>query len=231
MTNVVRLLNGGTIQVRTGVLQGIGPQGPRGLTGPPGQQGEQGPTGEVGPIGQILQVQMRAIVASTLTVTADTDTVVSFGTVVYDDLTAHQSSTNMRLVDIGDYLLSCYLKFDLPADAGDGARDIWFQSTTNGTIARASHQAISDAATYVSLAFPHRTTVSNEIINVYVRSGDNLSAGVSEGALTITRVGSGPVGVQGPTGPQGSVGATGAQGPQGPDGNASSGFATYADLL
>lgn len=231
MTNVVRLLNGGTIQVRTGVLQGIGPQGPRGLTGPPGQQGEQGPTGEVGPIGQILQVQMLANVSSTITVNADTDTLVSFGTVVYDDLIAHQSSTNMRLIDIGDYLISCYLKFDLPADAGDGARDIWFQSTTNGTIARTSYQAISDAPTYVSLAFPHRTTVSNEIINVYVRSGDNLSAGVSAGALTITRVGSGPVGAQGPAGPTGAVGATGPTGPQGPDGNASSGFATYADLL
>jgi hypothetical protein len=170
MSNIIRLTNGGTLQIRTGVLQGVGPQGPRGLVGPPGQQGEQGPTGETGAMGAILQMQMRTTVSGTTTVNADTDTLIAFGAVSYDDLSAHASSTNMQLADIGDYLLSVYLRFDLPANAGDGARDVWFQSVTNGTIARTTHQAVSDAATYVYLAFPHRTTVSNEIINVYARS-------------------------------------------------------------
>ena len=62
MANVVRLVNGGTIQVKTGVLQGVGPQGPRGYVGPQGPQGEQGPVGEQGQIGQILQQATRTTV-------------------------------------------------------------------------------------------------------------------------------------------------------------------------
>jgi len=231
MSNVIRLLNGGTIQVRTGVLAGVGPEGPRGLVGPAGPQGEQGFQGDQGPIGQILQRQSRAVVSGTTTVSPDTDTLVAFGTVSYDDMGACTSSTNFTLTDVGDYQLNCYLKFEMPANAPDGHRTIFFSSTTNGEIARTSRNAILDEATYVDLSFPHRSTVSGEVIRVYARSGDDLSCNVTAGSIVITRTGSGPQGPQGPAGPAGPTGATGPAGPTGATGSASSGFATYADLL
>jgi len=181
-------------------------------------------------MGQILQVQGRAQVATT-SVGADTDTLVNFGSVVYDDLSCFTSATNITLSEIGDYMISCFVRFDLPANAGDGARHLWFSSTTGGLIARKTVNAVADDATWVDLSYPWRTTVGNEVINVRVRSGDDLSVGVTDGAITITRIGSGPQGVQGPAGPTGSVGPAGPPGPPGSDGSASSGFATYGDLL
>lgn len=232
MSNVVRLVNGGTIQVRTGVLQGIGPQGPTGPVGPAGPEGPLGLTGPAGPMGQILQVQSRMNVSSSTTVTADTDTLVAFATVGYDDLSCATSSTNFTLADIGDYLVTAYVKFDAPGDAGDGSRSIWiWNNTTSETIARNGCLAVADDVTYLSVSCPLRTLTNNNVIQIKVRSGDNLSVGINQGAVTLTRIGSGPQGATGPQGPQGPTGPQGATGPQGPDGNANSGFATYADLL
>ena len=231
MSNVIRLVSGGTIQVRTGVLQGVGPQGPRGQVGPEGPVGEPGPQGETGPMGQINQLQARTAVSGTNTLNADTDTTIAFGTVAYDDLSCFASSTNIVLADIGDYLFSVYLKFNLGANAGDGKRDVWLVSTTNGTIARTTVTADATEATYVTFVYPVRTTISNETFDIKARSGDDVSLTVSAGARTVTPIPPGPAGPQGPIGPTGATGATGATGPEGPAGSASSGFATYADLL
>lgn len=231
MGNVIRLTNGGTIQVRTGVLQGIGPQGPTGPQGLTGPDGPQGPEGPVGPIGTVQQTQARANVSSTTSVASDADTLVAFATVVYDDMSCFASSTNIVLADIGDYLISVWVKFTMPAGSGDGSRSLWAQSTTNGTIARTGCLAVADDVTYLNLSSPFRTTVGNETINIRVRSGDDASVSITEGAVTLTRVGPGPTGPVGPAGPQGPIGPEGPQGPQGPDGNASSGFTTYAELL
>jgi len=224
MANVVRLVNGGAIQVRTGVIQGIGPQGPRGVAGPEGIQGEQGPIGETGPMGQINQLQGLTQVATSNPLAVSTDTVIAFGSVSYDDLSCFTSTTNATLTAPGDYLLSCWLRFD---DAAASAREVWFQTSTT-TIARASRMAGVGAPFYVDLTFPYRAT-GGENVNVLARSG--AATGVSLGALTVTRVGSGPPGPIGPQGVQGPIGATGAQGPAGAAGNANSGFASYADML
>lgn len=227
--NVIRLVSGGKIQVRTGVLQGIGPQGPRGLIGPAGPDGPQGTQGETGPIGQILQVMARANINSTTTCAADTDVNVAFGDVDYDDLSVCTSSTNFTTVEAGDYQFSIWVAFNLGADAGDGERDIWLQSTTNGTVARINHIAVADAATHLNLTYPVRAA-AGEIFNVKARSGDNLSVGITTGAITVARIGSGPVGATGPTGPTGPQGIAGPTGPTGATGSGGH-HATYADLL
>lgn len=224
MSNVVRLVNGGTIQVRTGVIQGIGPQGPRGVSGPEGQQGEQGPVGETGPIGQILQLQGKTDVSINTPVAANTDTVLAFGSVSYDDLSCFASSSNILLTSPGDYLLSAWVRFD---DAAATVRELWFVAGST-VIARTSRAAVAGAPFYVDLAHPYRA-VGGETVNVLARAG--TATGVSQGALTVTRVGSGPPGPVGPQGPQGEIGATGPKGDTGAAGSASSGFATYADLL
>jgi collagen type VII alpha len=226
MSNVVKLVNGGTIQVRTGVIQGIGPVGPRGAVGATGMTGEQGPQGETGAMGQILQVQGRYNVSSANVLAAATDTVMAFGDIRYDDMSAHQSSSNYLLRDVGDYLLSVYLGFD---DAAAGSRSLWLQSVTGGLIARTTRQSVAGGVFYIDLTYPYRVvTPGNETINVLARSAAALN--VSVGALTITRVGSGPVGLTGIPGPQGPVGATGAKGDPGAQGSAGGVYTTYTQL-
>lgn len=224
MANVVRLVNGGTIQVRTGALQGMGPIGPKGPSGPQGIDGPQGIQGEQGPIGQIMQKQGRAQVATATNIVANTDTLVGFGSVVYDDISCFTSTTNITLGQAGDYQLSCWLRFD---DAPSTAREVWYMVGST-LIARKSVMAGSGAPFYVDLLYPYRAA-AGEVVNVYARAGSASS--ISLGNIVVTRIGSGPVGPSGPTGPPGPTGATGPQGIQGNPGNANSGFVHYSDMM
>lgn len=230
MGNVIRLTNGGTIQVRTGVLAGVGPAGPRGLIGPPGPDGPSGPQGEVGPVGQILQMMSRAQISSSFSVATEEETFVPFGSVNYDDMSIFASASNMVLEEGADYLFSCWVTFELPAGVPEGFRLLKLTSSVNGLIAVNCVPPIAENVTYVSLTYPYRATVQGEIVRAVVQHNDS-SLNVSTGAVAVNRIGSGPQGVAGPQGPRGLTGATGPQGPQGPAGNASSGFETYADLL
>jgi hypothetical protein len=228
MTNVIRMVNGGTIQVRTGVLAGIGPQGPRGLIGPPGIDGPQGSDGPEGPIGQILQKQSRANVSGTVTVLSAADTLLPFATVAYDDLSCFASTTNIVLGQVGDYQFNVWVGVNSSSAAC--FHDIWIQSVTNGLVARTSHYARVDGVTYVEISHPLRSTVANEVVNCYIRTSDPVSTGITLGAISVTRTGSGSVGPEGPAGPVGPPGPVGPTGPIGPTGSASGGFATYGDL-
>jgi hypothetical protein len=121
--------------------------------------------------------------------------------------------------------------FDLPGNAADSQRELWFTSTTNGVLMRTSVAAVGTGVTFVSLSCPFRTTGANEQIRCYARSGDDVQLNITSGALVVNRIGSGPQGAIGPVGPAGPVGPVGPPGPQGPVGNSSSGYATYNDLL
>lgn len=228
MTNVVRLTNGGTIQVRTGVLQGIGPQGPRGLIGLTGPIGEPGPDGLTGPPGSITQISSKAIVASSQALSAATDTLIAFATVVHDDSSAFTSSTNVTLHDIGDWMITVTATFADPGSA-TGWRQIKLNSVTNGDLLFDKRVSIVGDTSICQFTFTHRSTISNEVVRVYGRSTQALN--VTAGSIVVTRVGSGPPGTTGPAGPTGANGPIGLTGPQGPDGNAGSGFVHYSDLL
>lgn len=227
MSNAIRLVNGGAIQVRTGVLQGIGPQGPRGPSGPQGADGPQGLQGETGAIGQILQQMSKTSVGSNNPLAATTDTVIAFGASGgYDDLSCIKSASNIGFDNAGDYMLSCWLRFDT---AAAGTRQVWFQTVSGALlVARTTRQASASAPCYVDLSFPYRAA-AGDVINVLARS--DAALGISLGVLCVNRIGSGPKGDIGPQGIQGAVGATGAQGPKGDSGTANSGFAKYSDLL
>jgi hypothetical protein len=229
MANQVRLINGGAIQVRTGILQGVGPQGPTGPVGPSGPMGPQGPLGPVGPPGAITEVSSKVTVASPQSITADTDTTVAFGNVVFDDMSAASSSVNFTLHETGDYLINTWVKFEKPSNDGDGLRALWVLSDTNGILARAQYPAVADDDTYVHLSTVHRSTVTDEVLHVLCRSGDDLAVSLAAGALTFTRTGSGPIGLTGPAGPAGPVGPAGPTGPQGPAGTPGT-YTTYSGI-
>lgn len=224
MSNVVRLVNGGSIQVRTGVIQGIGPQGPRGVAGNQGADGPAGPTGDQGPIGQILERSALTKMGTSNPLAANTDTVISFGSVPYDAFIPNGFSLSAITLSAGDYLLSVWLRFD---DAAAGLREVWFKTGTS-TIARTSRQSVVGAVFYVDLAFPFKAA-GGEVVNVLARSAQ--ATAVSDGAWSVVRTGSGPPGPTGPTGPQGPIGPNGAKGDQGVAGTANAGFTKYGDLL
>jgi hypothetical protein len=226
MSNTVRLVNGGTIQVRTGVLQGIGPVGPRGVAGPQGADGPAGPIGEQGVQGQILEMQSLTRVASANPITANTDTVIAFGNMIYDTVGCiGPSSSQITLSTPGDYMLSLWLEF---AAATATKREVWF-AVGGTTIARKS--AIADTgAFFLDLSFPYRVLTGPDVVSVMARSAVATSVAIG-GSVAVNRIGSGPPGAAGPVGPQGPIGATGAVGPAGPSGTANSGFTKYADLL
>lgn len=230
MANVVRLVNGGQIQVRTGVLAGVGPSGPRGLVGPAGPEGPQGPVGETGPQGAITQISARADISGTTTLTTTVEANIAFASVVYDDMSVCTSSTNFTLPEDGDYLINAWVTFSAPANAGDDIRRLKINSSVSGPIAYNSCPAAVSGPTYLGVSTVYRGS-GGTIVTIKGYHEDDLSVNVSDGSVTFTRVGSGPAGATGPTGPTGPTGATGPQGPTGPTGSAGSGFATYADLL
>ena len=233
MGNVVKLSNGGTIQVRTGVLQGIGPVGPPGPMGPPGPQGLQGATGSVGPMGAIEDYATKALVgAPAVPVGPDTDTLVAFSDPKYDDLDAYASATNFVIKTEGDYLFNVWVRFDVPANPSDDVRELWLKSNLQGILMRDTRNATAgtpDVPYYMAITWGDRF-VQGDTIQVYARSGDDLSVGISAGAISIQRVGAGLLGPVGPTGPVGPVGPAGPQGPAGPPGAAGTGYLSYDEL-
>lgn len=230
MANVIRLVNGGTLQVRTGVLAGIGPEGPRGLVGPPGPEGVQGPVGPEGPIGQILEVQSKKSVSTPTTLLPNTDTMVAFGTTAHNDLGCFTDETTITLQDMGDYQLSAWVQIDPPSGGTpSGKRDLWFTSTTQGTLARTTIPTQA-GSTFLTLTWPFRTIVVSEVVRIWAVSTDTVQCNITAGGLVVNRIGSGPRGAIGPQGPVGPAGPQGPQGLRGPDGDANSGFLTYQDL-
>lgn len=226
MANVVRLVSGGSIQVRTGVIQGIGPIGPTGSQGNQGIQGEPGIQGEVGPPGSVLKQSALTQVATTNPIGVDTDTVIAFGSSPYDQLDAFTSTINCTLTEPGDYLLSVWLRFDAAADS---LREAWFL-TDSTIIARSSRMSGGGGPFYLDLTTIFRAA-GGEVVNVIVRSGAATAVSSGGGNWTCTRVGSGPPGPIGPKGDKGDIGLVGPAGPKGDDGDANSGFSTYAEML
>lgn len=230
MTNMIRLVNGGTVQVRTGVIQGVGPDGPRGLVGPEGPQGPRGDVGPVGPAGSVSQYHARRVIGTAVTIPPSTDTNITWGGTTFDDMGLFTTTANQTFAEAGDYQINVWLRFDLPANAADGFRDAWLVSTANGILARATVPAVVGSQTYVNVCTSTRV-VPGEIITVRARSTDDLSVAIGAGAIAVVRIGPGARGETGPQGPQGLVGPAGPAGPPGATGSAGSGFGTYADLL
>jgi hypothetical protein len=226
---VVKVSSGETIQIRTGVLQGIGAQGPVGPTGPQGQIGEQGPQGEVGPAGEISSFSSEATIATPTAVAADTPTLVGFDSTVRDDLAVITSSTTFTAPVAMDLFFSIWVSFALPADAGDAFRKIQLKSGST-VLASVSGPSNPDVTTDLNLTTTVKATAA-QAFQLWATHSDNLSVAVSAGRIAIYRVGSGPQGVAGPTGATGPVGPAGPAGPEGPAGDANSGFDTFADLL
>lgn len=235
-SNVTRLESGGMIQIRTGVVQGIGPQGPVGATGPQGEVGPQGTQGVPGPTGGVEQVSSQftassqAVALSTVTSNFPTTyTNVAFGTVVRDELSAQSSTVNFTLDAGSDYAFYVEIRFYKQAAVnGTGFRAV--QAVYNGVvIANELIPANSLVDTIVRMPFAFRSVSGTDVLNIKVSHNDTANLNVT-GAMWINQTGPGAQGVQGVQGIQGPQGDVGPQGPIGPSGAIVNNTTTIADI-
>lgn len=232
---VVRVGNGDTIQVRSGVLQGIGPQGNPGATGPRGPQGDQGPRGETGAMGRLEDFISVASVANT-SVATGTDVLLNF-TSILDEMNVIKSSTTLGFdtqigPDLpGAFWLTGWVRWSQPGDGATGWRKLWITLTGESQpIYEVCFPAAFDTNTTLPLNTAFRVPLSTDEVNIYVRHNDNESLAVEAGRLQITRAGSGPKGDQGAQGVEGPEGPVGPAGPQGLAGSAGGGYTTIDEL-
>jgi len=229
-STITRLRSGDQIQIRTGAVQGIGPQGPSGPTGGSGPEGPAGPQGAKGDTGFVSESAVLATSGgSPQSVAASTNTLVNFPTVVVDEMSAKQSDTNFR-PGAGRYFVTAYVNFS-KGTAVTGARIIrilqngavvWANTLPNTATSTLTASELSVAGGLVLAA--------NDIITVQVWHNDSVSLSLNPARLFISRTGPGPQGPEGPQGPQGPVGATGAAGAQGPAGTVGNNNTTFAQI-
>ena len=234
-SQVIRVSTGETIQVRTGVIQGIGPQGPRGATGPRGDTGPQGPEGVPGPTGYVTQFSSRFTASSqgvgTTTVTTNLPTAwttMAFATVDRDELNAQTSTTNYDF-GLGDYQGTAWVRFEKQVSvAATGFRAV--QAIYNGVIMNSVMiPANSLIHTDICIPFEFRCTNTAHVFNIRVAHNEGVSLSVN-GALWFNATGPGAQGPQGPEGPTGPIGPQGVQGPIGPAGSVANNTTTFATL-
>lgn len=228
MSQVIKVASGETIQVRTGVLQGIGAQGPVGPIGPQGQQGDQGPQGIQGIMGQISSFSTEVSISASTPLGPDVEGLVTFATTARDDLGVVTSGTTWTAPAPMDLFFSVWVSFALGADPGDEYRQIELRSGAT-VIARDSRPANITTSTDLHITTTYKAA-QGQAFQLWAKHSDTVSVAVSQGRMAIYRVGSGPQGVAGPTGGVGPVGPMGPKGDQGIPGNSTSGVTTYEAL-
>lgn len=234
-SQIVRIPNGGSVQVRTGVLRGAGPQGPMGPSGPAGPAGVQGPAG---PQGAFTGLRSDLADNSAVACAADHWYPASFGTApTQNDLLVVPTpwdGLNLQFKYPYDQLVVISGYFEPYAGVG-------FTGTASGSrrmrLVNASGVVLGNLETEVaaSTVGPTRVKLSDIVrpdpsqkYHLEVQAADAGGVTFDVRALTIMQLGAGP---PGPIGPQGPVGATGPQGPTGATGSAGSGYSSYDALI
>lgn len=229
-STIIRLRSGDQVQVRTGAVSGIGPQGPSGPTGSTGPEGPEGPQGPQGDTGHVDESATHCT-NTAQSVPATTNTLVQFGTVVIDELSAQASTTNFKPGQ-GNFLVSAGVIFAKGSGTLSGGRVIRIR--VDGAVvwedARGVFSTAGVTSSGVTISGGVSITNPNSIIDIQVWHSDSVSLSLSPARIWITRVGPGPEGPVGPQGPMGPVGATGATGAQGPAGTVGNNTTTFAQL-
>lgn len=226
MTSTMRRLSTGeTVVIRTGVIQGIGPQGPVGPTGPQGSEGPQGPQGIPGPTGYVDESATEATGSGT--VSHNSASIASFSNVVKDEASVYASATTLNLY-AGGWQGTAWVRFAKRASVnGTGSRRVEVLLGGN-VVAGQTVAAAPDVDTDVTVAFTVApTSGANLQVRIFQSDGATLNY---TSRLWCSRIGAGVQGPEGPAGPQGPTGGVGPTGPAGPPGSLIDSDTTFADL-
>ena len=229
---IVKIPNGGTIAVRTGVLRGAGPQGPM---GPQGPKGDAGATGPQGPAGSINSLISRLSSSASLGVGFNAWYPATLDTRGQDDLlVSSNDGLNLQFKNSITALLVVIAKFETtraPSSGGvaAGGRQLRFVDAGGNVLngSQVSVEAAHNEPTWVVMMNVIQPDPS-KFYHLEAQARDDLGVTLSQRYCTIAQIGAGP---PGPAGPQGPVGSTGPQGAQGPAGSAGSGYATYNAVI
>lgn len=230
-TQIIRLGNGETIQVRTGVLRGAGPAGPPGpsndlsigtvVVGDTADATISGtspnqvlnlvlPKSTVpGPTGSIADYVTKVATTSNITVNANTDTAMTFGTVTTDELNMIVNTSTFRPVPSGGVPMVLSMQVEVTIDnngvTAAGYRSAWVLSSTGELIAenRGAANPLSTGKTVLPLFVVHRFA-AGETFTVIARHGSGGPLPCSA-RLKAIRVGAGPTGPAGPAGPSAAL--------------------------
>lgn len=229
MSSVVKLNSGDTIQVREGVLQGIGPAGPTGPAGPQGEAGDIGPQGLPGPMGQIDDFYTRANNTGTpQAVATGVEVPLSYPTTLIDQPSL-QTALTVFTLPVGLWQVRVGVTFAKPSSAnaaGWRKLRITYDGTDHSVDTR---MAIPDVDTAFGLNAFIPVTAGGKQLVIYARHSDTVSLSVLS-HIYITRVGPGAQGDPGPQGVAGSAGPIGPTGPIGPAGSLVTNSTTFADI-
>ena len=231
MASVIRVSSGDTIQVRTGVLQGIGPVGPTGPTGPQGVQGVQGVQGEQGPQGALGEYVTLAQNMGLQSIATATNTPVTFDTVAVDEYSAVISTTNIK-PGLGNWYITAYVMFTKQTGNAVGARALRIITSAPAvtTVAGMTMAVIPTIPHEITIAAGLRITDPATIIQLQAYHTEGATLQLQNAKLWLCRTGSGPQGIQGIQGIQGPIGPAGPQGPAGPAGAGANKTTTFAQI-
>jgi hypothetical protein len=228
---VVRLVTGDTIEIRTGAIQGIGPQGNTGPQGPIGPEGPSGADSTVpGPTGAVTHhASLTRLITPATLITGATSTGVKYDSTLIDDLDTSATVDNTGAlttitVPAGRYYVSATLRFALIASpTGVRALEVYAGSTQ---ITGDTCPGFSDYDTYLSAETVIDVT-SSTVLTVKAAQTQGASLSMTDGRFSVSAVGPGIQGPVGPTGPEGPAGP--ASTVPGPAGTLSP-TTTFADL-
>jgi len=228
---VIRLITGDTIEVRTGAIQGIGPEGPQGEVGPMGPQGAQGDTGATGatgPMGLVGDYGTILTLGGAISVADNTPTKLKFLSTVLDHISGaidNSGASTKLLLPAGNYFVSGWAAWAQPSGTAVGYREIDLQYNT--TSVAGSCQAPVAKTMKVGGATVLVSVGTSAWLDVTVTHTQGSALSLADARLAVCAVGPGPVGPVGPAGPAGPEGP--ASTVPGPAGTLSA-TTTFADL-
>lgn len=221
MSGVVKLVNGGTITVQTGVLQGEGPRGPRGF------DGKEGPAsttaGPPGPPGSVRDYGILVRGVNEVNTPSGNWTVLNWPTTDFIDVidpsanpqtpAYTQSGNGFSVVETGVYAITAYAMFT-DSNSIDGLRSMGLFNTSDAsgfpmTATQTTTDQNSSTITYVTLTTVQKLT-ANVVYYVAAKSDSSpttQTTKVTSRSLYVVRIGAGPNGKDGKNGEQGAPGS------------------------
>jgi hypothetical protein len=228
-TSVTRIVTGDVIQVRTGVIQGIGPQGPTGPQGSIGLTGPQGVQGVPGPMGQIDDFMTYAhSYGNAQNVASNTPTLLTMPTVVRDDAGVLVTTTALAL-PIGVWYIQVSTQWTKPSTQNAGGwrkLEILYNAAVWDAV---SQNAVPDTDTFGACRSLIPVTTPGLFVNFQATQSDSVAIS-TQSKFYATQLGPGAQGGPGPQGPAGPVGQTGPTGPIGPAGTLVTNTTTFANI-
>jgi len=224
---VTRFGNGDTIQISSGYLKGIGLKGDPGEVGPRGPRGRDGRTGSPGPVGMVKEHSAyfcigKAIeVAGSMSVGVDNFVgpwiTVPFTEVLHNDgVLSREGTATQYYLQAGFYMVNVSITMQSApyVKPALGRRGIRIMSDGK-QVAGDTDALASDTTSLLTASVMIHAAADNHLVTVEAQTDSDEGDHITQGTLTISRIGPGAPGRNGRDGRSGVDGSAGAAGASG----------------